>query len=151
MLVTKKGAVPSAHTSYLLHKRNATARGVSFELTFDEWLKWWEDNLGPDWKAKRGCRIGKYVMARHGDVGPYSLSNIKCILHEDNIRERHEVITLDMAIDIYTSYDTYKDLMSKYGISFGVISDVRNRKRSKWRSILDDHFAKSQTHGRTDY
>jgi hypothetical protein len=36
----------------------------------------------------RGRGVGKYVMARHGDAGPYAPWNVKCIRYEDNSREK---------------------------------------------------------------
>ena len=67
--------------------RQATDRNIEWQLTFDEWLTWWQQQLGPDWLAKRGKGKGRYVMARFNDCGPYAIGNIKCELFEDNIRE----------------------------------------------------------------
>jgi len=35
--------------------------------------------LGPDWLEKRGRGKSEYVMARKGDIGPYSPENVECL------------------------------------------------------------------------
>jgi hypothetical protein len=65
----------------------AAKRGIEFLLTFDQWLLWWEQQLGPDWLLLRGVGHGKFCMARPGDKGPYALGNIECKLHVENHRE----------------------------------------------------------------
>lgn len=65
----------------------ASQRGIIFELTFEDWINWWEVNLGSDWFEKRGKKRGQFVMARIEDKGPYKIGNIKCITSEANARE----------------------------------------------------------------
>jgi hypothetical protein len=71
--------------AYLVHRKTAKKRGIGFLLTFEEWCDWWGEDF-----ANRGNTKGKLVMARFGDEGPYALSNIKKILHSENVREAHE-------------------------------------------------------------
>ena len=63
---------------------NAKKRDIQFLLTFDQWLKIWEDSGYFD---KRGCRRGQYCMARFNDRGSYKTNNVKIILHTDNTSE----------------------------------------------------------------
>jgi hypothetical protein len=70
---------------YHWHKYSARNRNIPFLLTFDEWLKEWEDS---GHLHERGCRKGQYCMARFGDQGPYAIGNVKIILHTQNIAER---------------------------------------------------------------
>ncbi len=65
-------------------KRRAKRRGISWELTFDQWRDIWL-NSG-HWKD-RGRNAGQYVMGRFGDKGPYSPENVRIITHADNTRE----------------------------------------------------------------
>ena len=65
----------------------AKTRGIEFLFSFDEWIEWWEQNLGSDWFERRGRRRNQYVMARKGDEGPYQLDNVECILSGQNIRD----------------------------------------------------------------
>ena len=74
--------------AYVGHREGAFIRNIPFLFTFQEWVAWWVLQLGPDWLQRRGCGRGKYVMARVADKGPYASWNVKCILHEDNLRER---------------------------------------------------------------
>lgn len=62
-------------------------RGLGFFFSFEEWVKWWEDNLGPNWKQLRGNKKGQFVMARKGDKGNYEPSNVECVTFEQNIKD----------------------------------------------------------------
>jgi hypothetical protein len=64
-----------------VQRMNACRRGIPFLLTFEEWLAVWGDLLGA-----RG-RSG-YVMARHGDAGPYAVGNVRIITTQENSREQ---------------------------------------------------------------
>ncbi len=72
---------------YACHKFGAKRRGISFEFSFEEWLKWWKDNLGKNWMALRGNRSDQYHMARYGGKGPYRADNVKCITALENRKE----------------------------------------------------------------
>jgi hypothetical protein len=48
-------------------------RGISFELTFDEWWDVWEKS--GKWNL-RGNRPGKFVMCRTADQGAYKIGNV---------------------------------------------------------------------------
>jgi len=74
-------------TAWLGHKHGARVRGINFDFTYEEWTKWWETHLGPNWFELRGNATGKYVMARNGDKGPYAPWNVRCITMADNLRE----------------------------------------------------------------
>jgi hypothetical protein len=67
---------------YLLHRANAKSRGIPFLLTFAEWLTIWLDSGKWD---QRGRGVNQYVMARFGDVGPYSAYNV----HICTVRQNH--------------------------------------------------------------
>src|ERR1700735_4557071 len=62
----------------------AKERNIEFNFSYEEWVKWWENNLGPDWLQKRGIRSGQYCMARFKDKGPYSIENVECITNNEN-------------------------------------------------------------------
>lgn len=64
-------------------KRNADTRGIEFDITFAEWWDIWERS--GRW-LERG-RGGGYCMARFGDSGAYSLSNVKIIPAKQNNSE----------------------------------------------------------------
>lgn len=66
-------------TAYTRHKSNAKVRGIEFLLSYAEWIDWWGDDY-----AERGRGANKLVMARIGDVGPYSLDNIIKITGSEN-------------------------------------------------------------------
>lgn len=65
------------------HKRGAKRRNIDWQFTFETWVEWWE-NTGHF--HERGRKKGQYVMARIGDIGPYSPSNVFCSTVEDNIK-----------------------------------------------------------------
>lgn len=67
-------------------RKAAKERNIDFLLTYEEWLEIWQDS---GHLHERGVRKGQYVMARFGDVGPYSVCNVKIITADDNRREGH--------------------------------------------------------------
>jgi NUMOD3 motif-containing protein len=71
-------------TDYYNQKSNARARGIAFELTFEQWLIVW---LQSGKLAQRGCRRHQYVMARYRDRGPYAVGNVKIITMSENMIE----------------------------------------------------------------
>jgi hypothetical protein len=73
--------------AYAFNKQSARQRGIPFEISFEEWLAWWQRELGPDWQLLRGRARYQFHMARIGDHGPYKLGNIKCITNSENIKE----------------------------------------------------------------
>lgn len=68
---------------YVRQKENARKRGISWELTLPEWMHVWRDSGHWD---ERGRGAGSYCMARHGDVGPYSVANVYITTCAENVR-----------------------------------------------------------------
>jgi hypothetical protein len=66
------------------HQLTSRQRGIAFHFTFEEWVAWWEEHLGPDWLSMRGTKRHQYVMARKGDKGDYCRSNVDCITASKN-------------------------------------------------------------------
>ena len=58
---------------FLQHKSNAKTRGISFNLSYEEWLDIWEKS---DKLHLRGRGKGKYCMCRIGDLGAYEVGNV---------------------------------------------------------------------------
>jgi hypothetical protein len=81
--------VTKLYRAFYSQRCTARLRGIEFLLTFEEWLKIWIDSGHlPD----RGRGLGKYCMARYGDVGPYAVGNLKVILHGENVSEGNKGI-----------------------------------------------------------
>ena len=70
--------------AYRYQKHNADIRNIEWRLSFAEWWKIWE--ISGKW-SKRGRGKGKYNMARHKDVGPYEISNVRILSVEENMAE----------------------------------------------------------------
>jgi NUMOD3 motif len=70
--------------SYVSHKSSAKIRKIDFLLTYDEWFQIWFDSGHLE---QRGCRLGQYVMSRPGDIGPYSVDNVRIITNAQNTNE----------------------------------------------------------------
>lgn len=68
--------------AFRTQKSNARRRGIEWNLSFCEWWKIWQES--GKW-PERGLSKGGYVMARFGDVGPYSVGNVEFILATDNM------------------------------------------------------------------
>ncbi len=48
----------SVKDAFWLQKHKSKKRGIEFLFTFEEWVNWWETQLGPDWFKKRGRKKG---------------------------------------------------------------------------------------------
>lgn len=73
-----------AEKKYRSHKLGAGYRGISFQMTFEEWWNWWQ--VDGRWE-NRGNKKGQFVMARRGDQGPYRLDNVYCATTSQNTLE----------------------------------------------------------------
>lgn len=127
----------------------AANRGIEFHFKFDEWVGWWEFNLGPDWFQKRGRPRGKYCMARMGDKGPYASWNVKCILSEENALEREQNGTLlfgeshgmcrintQIARAIFLAEGSNSLIGKLFNVSRYSVANIK--KRSNWRRATVD-------------
>lgn len=72
------------HAAHGQHRRDSARRGIGFNLSFQAWYSIW---LTSGHLNERGRLKGQYVMARHGDKGPYEIGNVKIILCEENHSE----------------------------------------------------------------
>ena len=130
--------IRNANTLFLHARKHAKERNIKFKFTKEQWVKWWEQNLGPRWINKRGPRIGQYVMARKMDRGCYELNNVKCVLSSENHKERkllghhshgeiHPRSKLSNAkvIAIRRSSKTNRELADKYGVHIETIRYAR--------------------------
>lgn len=70
---------------YQSQKYTSSRRQIKFLLSFEQWVKIWEDSGRLD---ARGRVRGAYCMARLGDKGPYAVGNIKIITFDANCAER---------------------------------------------------------------
>tara|TARA_R100000365_G_C2748380_1_gene79763 strand:+ start:766 stop:1197 length:432 start_codon:yes stop_codon:yes gene_type:complete len=77
----------SIEQRYKQQARQAKQRGIEWKFTFEAWLRMWEQS---GVIHLRGKGTGKYVMARRGDVGPYSPENCFICPFEQNIRDGHK-------------------------------------------------------------
>lgn len=74
----------SPQYAFTKQKNNAKHRGIEWRMTFAEWWAIWE--ASGKWE-QRGRTGDSYVMARHGDVGPYSPSNVSIVQFRANLSE----------------------------------------------------------------
>jgi hypothetical protein len=71
--------------AFYIQRRHAKLRGIPFTISLAEWWAWWQVDAA--WE-RRGRGAG-LVMARRGDTGPYSLSNVYCTTGAENVRDGH--------------------------------------------------------------
>ena len=69
--------------SYAKRRVDRNGDPIGWEFTFDTWLEVWIQSGKLD---QRGTHEGGYVMARKGDIGPYSPDNVDIITHSENIK-----------------------------------------------------------------
>lgn len=75
-----------ARDAYRVQKRHARKRGIEWQFTFETWWAVWR--CSGNWN-ERGCTRGSYCMARTGDKGPYSPTNVRICLVSENHAEAH--------------------------------------------------------------
>lgn len=73
-----------ARRKFNQQRGNAKRRGIDWQLSFKEWWGIW--SLSGKWN-QRGIRTGQYCMARPGDIGPYSMSNVRIVPVTQNHNE----------------------------------------------------------------
>lgn len=132
----------TAELKAFLHQiKTAKERGIRFYFKFEEWVKWWENHLGPRWFELRGRCGGKYVMARVGDKGSYTWWNVECVLFEDNCRarkvnnttaygERQHLakITSKIAKKIFLAKGNTYELGKRFGVSRDIVQRIKTGK-----------------------
>lgn len=69
---------------YTTQRLAAARRGIDWRLTFPEWVEVWKAS---GFLHLRGVGVGRYVMARKGDAGAYSVENVQIELAVVNSRD----------------------------------------------------------------
>lgn len=62
----------SLRVKYNRQKSQAAARGIEWQISFEQWVTWWGEDI-----KLRGRGVGLLQMQRFGDKGPYAIWNIK--------------------------------------------------------------------------
>jgi hypothetical protein len=78
--------IENAQLKFHQHRAGAAYRGIPFLFTFEQWLGMWVDSGKWHLRGKGG---EGYVMARKGDVGPYSVENVEILTAAQNSRDAH--------------------------------------------------------------
>lgn len=73
-------------SAFYAQRSGAKRRGIGWELTFDQWLTWWGEDI-----HRRGNGHGDLQMQRIADAGPYALDNIRKGYPRDNGKTRARV------------------------------------------------------------
>lgn len=77
---------PLSYYKYGKHKRDATQRGIEFNLTLEEWRNWWVAQ-GVDKDIQQPLNANTLCMCRFNDQGPYALDNIYCATLSQNQKD----------------------------------------------------------------
>jgi hypothetical protein len=80
-----RGIPAALRSAFHTQKSSAKARGIDWQLTLGQWLRIWQESGYLD---QRGRHADEYVMARHGDVGPYAHGNVTIKTASENLSER---------------------------------------------------------------
>lgn len=102
--------------AYNDHKATAKKRGIEFLFEFEDWKEWW---IATGKWNQRGKGIGKYCMARHNDVGPYSKENVFCELCSENVRFAQSGSRSHIAKKTHTPkgiFETARQAAKEFGI-----------------------------------
>jgi hypothetical protein len=90
--------------AYQAQRHHAKARGIGWEITFEEWLDWWGEDID-----RRGTSPTSLQMQRFADAGPYKLGNIRKGVPKENSHTamivRQNKITAQAAIEHQRNLD----------------------------------------------
>jgi hypothetical protein len=75
--------------AYRRQSTRAAQRGIGWEMTFGQWWRIWIES--GRWEERGRSHAGSAVMSRKGDVGPYSVGNVRITTLADNFTESHAV------------------------------------------------------------
>ena len=70
--------------AYMEQRNGAKRRGIDWRFTLATWWRCWQDS--ECWRL-RGRGGDSFVMARFGDVGPYSVDNVYFTTGRENVRD----------------------------------------------------------------
>ena len=144
MAKVRTTGVDLRNKAYHCQKYDAKRRGIEFLLTFEEWVSWWEMELGPDWMKLRGSKLGRFVMARKGDKGPYKVGNIKCVSASENhaeMRENRTAMSGDRHFSAKLTADQVKEaraLYRPYGAKGGMSGSALARKYGVCQTTMSE-------------
>lgn len=132
----------TAYGKYQKHKEHAGERGIPFLFTFEEWCNEWLQS--GHWQERGTCGTC-YVMARHGDVGPYAVGNVRITTATENILEgRHfrgvespraklnDEAVIKIRADLAAG-KKMKRLAEEHGVSYWTIRDIKDG--VTWRHV----------------
>lgn len=89
---------------YIDQRKNSIRRGISWKITFPEWVALWKDS--GKWE-QRGR--GGYVMARIGDSGPYRVGNVEIITSAQNAKDSFLVVSAEDRLKTRRSWQPVSD------------------------------------------
>lgn len=94
-------------SAFTKQRSRAAARGIDWKLSLWEWWVIWSSSGKWDKRGKGG-----YVMCRDGDVGPYSVGNVRIDHCGENAREALRKDNLPMGV-----FATRYGYVAKRGVS----------------------------------
>src|ERR1044072_3948688 len=88
--VERLGLPDEVYQAFRSQLDTAKRRQIEFHFRLEQWWHWWQTH-DPEHGCIRWQRggVGKnaLVMARFGDVGPYSPENVYCATHSKNTKD----------------------------------------------------------------
>jgi hypothetical protein len=82
-------AMRDVHEKFVAQRDRARDRNVQWDMTFGEWWSVWHQS--GQWAERGRSGAESAVMARRGDAGPYSVSNVYITTLRANFIESHQV------------------------------------------------------------
>jgi hypothetical protein len=74
-----------AQKRFIEQRQRASQRGIEWKFDFSGWWRVWKDS--GLWESRGRQSASSAVMARRGDIGPYSKENVYIITLSDNFSE----------------------------------------------------------------
>lgn len=125
-------------SKYVIQKAQAKARGIVFDLTFEQWWSLW---LASGQWENRGRKPLQYCMSRVNDAGGYSVGNVEIKQVDGNAVEqlhsgKHVSLKLagsDVSTIVFLGESvSQKEIAASIGVSQPHVSRILNGKRGKY-------------------
>lgn len=108
--------IRAAHAKFIAQRERASQRAVGWELTFSDWWGIWLKS--GRWAARGRSTGDSAVMARHGDVGPYSSENVYITTLRGNFVDSHLVrghrVRSDLLTDPVSIFDAPQGYTTRF-------------------------------------
>ncbi len=127
------------------NKRSAAARGIPFELSFEQWLTLWSEKI-----EDRGSRKGQFNLCRKNDLGGYVVGNCYVARKEHNSSVRGYMETRTNSIADGNHIDEHRARLTRWNHSMDDFATPLAASIHRSENLLDEGAHKDAIKGLTE-